>query len=81
LEALAYTLVKCGDYSAALDALSELSQSLENETTPWIVAQRNRALLIEEKLLPKPETALDQLESWKAESVRNLKLEKILSRK
>ena len=76
LEALAYTLIKCGDYPAALKALAEQKQRLEKSIIPWVVEQRNRAQLIEQKLLQNAEAALQQLEIWKAETIHNLKLEK-----
>ena len=76
LEALAYTLIKCGDYSSALEALAEQKQRLEGDTIPWVAAQYARTKLIEEKLLQSPEAALQQLDIWKAETIRNLKLEK-----
>ena len=79
LEELACVLIKSGDYSAALESLADLKQRLEKSTTQWVVKQRNRAQLIEEKLLQSPEAALQQLEIWKAETVRNLGLEKFLS--
>ncbi len=76
LEAYAYTLIKSGDYSSALESLAELKQMLEGDSTPWVVAQFNRAQLIEEKLLPKPDAALAQLEAWKVETIGKLGLEK-----
>jgi hypothetical protein len=76
LEALAYTLIKSGDYSSALTALAELKQRLDKSTTPWVVEQKARAQLIEEKLLQNPETALEQLETWKTETIHKLGLEK-----
>jgi hypothetical protein len=76
LEALAYTFIKCGDYSFALEALAEQKQRLEGNAIPWVAAQYARTKLIEEKLLQNPEVALQQLEVWKAETIRNLKLEK-----
>ena len=76
LEDLAYALIMNGDYTAALEALAEQRQRLENSTIDWVVEQRNRAQLMEEKLLNSPEIALEQLDVWKAETIRNLGLEK-----
>jgi hypothetical protein len=76
LEALAYTLIKTGDYSSALKSIAELKQMLEGNTVPWVIAQFNRVQLIKEKLLRNSGDALQQLEIWKAETIRNLKLEK-----
>lgn len=76
LEALGYTLIKCGDYPSALKALAELKQRLEKSATLGGLAQKARAQLIEEKLLQSPETALTQLEAWKSETKSKLKLEK-----
>ncbi len=80
LEALAYTLIKAGDYSAALKALAEQQQLLEKATLPWVLELKARAELMEEKLLPKPEVALAQLEAWKSETVSKLGLEKYCDR-
>jgi hypothetical protein len=76
LEAYAYGLIKRGDYSLARKALAELIQMLEGDPVPWVVEQRNRALLIEEKLKQHPEFALAQLDIWKAETVSNLGIAK-----
>lgn len=76
LEAYAYTLIKSGDYSSALESLAELKERLAASTIPWVMEQRNRAQLIEERLLQNPELALAQLEAWKAETVANLGLQK-----
>ena len=76
LEAYAYMLIKRGDYTSALESVAELKQSLEGNTVPWVVAQRGRALLMEEKLLQSPEAALAQLEEWKKWTIGKLKLEK-----
>ncbi len=76
LEAYAYTLIKSGDYSSALESLVELKERLAASTIPWVMEQRNRAQLIEEKLLQNPEAALAQLEAWKAETVSKLGFEK-----
>jgi hypothetical protein len=76
LEAYAYTLIKSCDYSAALEALAEQKQRLASSTVAWVIEQRNRALLIEHKLLEGPAAALEQLDAWKTESIRNLRLEK-----
>jgi len=76
LEELAYILIRNGEFSAALESLADLKRRLAESTTPWVVEQRNRAQLIEEKLLQNPEAALQQLEAWKAETIRKLGLEK-----
>lgn len=78
LEALAYTFVKNGNYSSALESLADLKQRLQGDTIPWVVAQFNRAQLIEGKLLQNPEAALQQLEIWKAETFRKIGLEKYM---
>ncbi len=80
LEAYAYTLIKNGDYSSALESLAELKQMLEGDTIPWVVAQLNRAQLIEGKLLQNPEAALAQLEAWKDGTISKLGLEKYRER-
>lgn len=76
LEALAYALIKNGDYSSALEVLGELKEKFGKSTTPWVLELVARAELMEEKLLPKPEVALAQLKVWKAETVSKLGLEK-----
>jgi hypothetical protein len=76
LEALAYTLIKCGDYPSAQESLAELEQMLEGDTIPWVVAQLARVQLIKGKLLHNPGAASAQLEIWKAETIRKLELEK-----
>ncbi len=81
LEGFAYTLIKAGDYPAALDALSELEHIYEeiyrNEKTPaCVLEQRARARLVQEKLSRNPDEAIAQLESWKAQTKSNFKLEK-----
>lgn len=80
LEALAYALIRSGDYSSALRALEELGQRFSKSSTSWVLALVARAKSVEEKLLPKPEAALAQLEAWKAETVRKLGLEKYCAR-
>jgi hypothetical protein len=76
LETLTYSLIKNGDYFSAPKLFAEVKQRLEKSTVPWDVEHRTRTELIEEKLLQNPEAALQQLEIWKAETIRNLKLEK-----
>jgi hypothetical protein len=76
LEALAYTLIKSGDYSSAVKVLDELDQRFSKSPTPWVLELVARAKSVEEKLLPKPEAALAQLEAWKAETIGKLRLEK-----
>jgi hypothetical protein len=76
LEALAYTLIKSGDYSSALKVLDELDQRFSKSATPWVLELVARVKSVEEKLLPKPEAALAQLEAWKAETIGKLRLEK-----
>jgi len=80
LEAYAYTLIKFGGYSPARKSLAELKQMLKGDTVPWVMKQRSRAQLIEEKLSQNPEAALAQLEAWKAETVSKLGLEKYVLR-
>jgi hypothetical protein len=80
LEALAYTLIKSGDYSFALKALEEIKQRFSKSTTSWVLELVVRAEMMEEKLLPKPEVALAQLEAWKSETVSKLGLEKYCDR-
>jgi len=79
LEAHAYGLIKIGDYSLARKSLTALIQMLKGDPIPWVIEQRNRALLIEQKLEQHPEFALAQLDVWKAETVRNLGLEKYVA--
>ena len=76
LEALAYTLIKSGDYSSALKTLDELNQRFSKSITPWVLELVARAKSVEQKLLPKPELALAQLEAWKSETISKLGLEK-----
>ena len=79
-EALAYTLVKLNDVSGALAMLEQIQKTLSKSTIPWELAMKARAQLIEEKLLPKPEVALAQLEAWKDETISKLGLEKYCAR-
>lgn len=76
LEAYAYTLIKSGDYSSALESLAELKERLAASTIPWVMEQRNRAELVEGKLLQNPAAALAQLDAWTAETIGKLGLEK-----
>ncbi|HEX3627349.1 MAG TPA: hypothetical protein VH280_18225 [Verrucomicrobiae bacterium] len=76
MEELAYLCIKNGDHSEALKWLRHLQRDLENETTPWIIDQRNRTRLIETKLLESPEAALNQFEDWKKQTIITLGLEK-----
>lgn len=80
LEALAYTLIRSGDYSSALKALGELSQMFGKSTTSWVLQVVARGKAVEEKLLLNPELALAQLDEWKAETVTNIGLEKYCDR-
>jgi hypothetical protein len=75
-EALAYTLVKLNDVDGAMAMLNQIQKSLSKSAVPWELDIRTRTQLIEEKLLPKPEAALAQLEAWKAETIGKLRLEK-----
>jgi hypothetical protein len=76
LEALAYTLIESGEYPSAMKVLVEQKQLLEGATVPWMIELKARAQLIEERLSESPETALAQLEAWKEETKRKLKLDK-----
>ena len=76
LEAYAYTLVESGDYASALESLGELKERLAASTIPWVMEQRNRAELVEGKILQNPEAALAQLEAWKAETIAKIGLGK-----
>jgi hypothetical protein len=75
LEALAYTLIKEGNYPEALRALTEQQQLLERAIIPWELELKVRAELMMEKLLRNPEEALAQLETWRVETKKNLKLD------
>jgi len=77
-EALAYTLVQLNDVDGAMSILSQIQKSLSKSAVPWELAIRTRAQVIEEKLLPKPEAALAQLEAWKVETMSKLGLGKVL---
>lgn len=80
LEALAYALIRSGDYSSALKPLHELDQRFSKSTTSWVLELVARAKSVEEKLLRKPKAALAQLETWKAVTVSKLGLEKYCAR-
>jgi len=76
LEELAYIYAKSGEYSASSECLRHLIRDLEKDTIPWIVSQRERAQLIETKLLENPQMALDQLDQWKRQTIISLGFEK-----
>ncbi len=69
-------MVKDGQFPAALRFLGEQKRLLEAATIPWLVELRNRAQVIEEKVLQGPESALAQLGVWRAESLHRLGLDK-----
>jgi hypothetical protein len=75
LEEMAYVLIKIGDFSAALEIIADLKKKYRLSTTPYIIEQRNRLELIEDKLRQSPEAALAQLEVWRVGSIEKLKLE------
>jgi hypothetical protein len=76
LEALAYSLIKNEEYSAALKVLAKLVEITDKDTIPWVLEQKARAQLVEVKLFKKPEDALAQLETWTNETINKLGLEK-----
>jgi hypothetical protein len=75
-EALAYTLLKKNDIDDALNVLNQIQETLSASTLSWELKIKDRALLLRDKLMESPETALQQLETWKTETIRNLGLEK-----
>lgn len=76
LEEFAYLLIKNGEYSAALQTFENWKKIRAEDDRPWVLEQRNRAQLIEDKLRQSPEAALAQLEEWKAGTIAKLRLEK-----
>ena len=80
-EALAYTLVKLKDVGGAMAMLHQIQKNLSKPTAPWELALKARVQVIEEKLLPNPEAALTQLETWKVETICKLGLENYCSQR
>ena len=74
-EALAYTLIKLNDVPGALAVLSQMQKTLTKSTVEWELAIAARARTVEQKLLESPATALAQLDTWKDQTIRQLKLE------
>lgn len=79
LEALACTFVKDMQYSTALRILNEQRQLLANATIHWMLDLRSRAQSMETILIEKPAMGLTQLNIWKAETIRNLGLDKYIN--
>ena len=76
VEALAYTLIKSGDYVAARSELTELRQRFGNSKTSWVLELVARARMAEEKLSQNPKESFGQLAAWRTETVSKLGLEK-----
>jgi hypothetical protein len=75
LQALACSFIKDERFPAALNVLGEQKRRLQAATTSWTLELRARAELLERMLLEDPNMALAQLDTWKAETKRTLKLE------
>jgi len=74
-EAIAYTLALNGDTVEAIRALSNLIPLFDVES-PWQVEMQERARTLKAKLEENPSEAIKLLESWEAETIKNLGLEK-----
>lgn len=73
-EAIAYLLIRSGEATKGMGALDELLNLLD-PAIPWQREMADRARALRSLLLRNPSDAHKQLESWEAESVRNLGLE------
>jgi hypothetical protein len=74
-EALAYTLARMGDIAPALVVIDQMQEMLGQSTVAWELDIKARSQFFREKLLHSPKAAQAQLDAWKDETVRNLKLE------
>jgi hypothetical protein len=75
-EAQAYARIRIEDFPGALKALDELIGMLDFRLE-WEYPIAERARLLKEKILRDPAEAQAQLEAWKEETIRNLKLDKL----
>jgi hypothetical protein len=75
-EALAYTLIKANNIKDAFTVLNQIQETSSKSPAEWELEIKVRARLLQEKLLQSPEAAFEQLETWKAETIRKLGLEK-----
>jgi hypothetical protein len=77
-EALAYTLVRAGETTEAVDLIERLLKKA-NLAVDWEREIASRAQLIKDNLLEKPEKAKELLAEWKSETIRNLRLQTVSS--
>jgi hypothetical protein len=76
-EALAYALARAGDTEAAIEAIDVLLKLLD-PAIHWQAELGTRANLIKGKLLCEANKVGVQLDKWRAESIRKLKIERLV---
>jgi len=77
-EALAYSLALTGQYNAAKEHLTKVIASLDR-SIGWQKAGAERAELLMAKIAQGPEGVATQLQEWRSQTLRNLKLEDLAS--
>lgn len=73
-QAIAYAFARAGEVSTALRALHELIRLLDGKV-PWQREMAERAETLIGKLAVNPADAQQQLETWEAETAKNLSLD------
>lgn len=75
-QAIAYSYARIGDIGKATKAFDELIQLFDVKGVfQWQIELVEKAKAFKELLLTKPNEAQQQLDSWEAETTKNLKLE------
>jgi hypothetical protein len=74
-EALAYSMVLCGDPEGGRAKLLALVRALTGDLFLWEVRIRERAELIAGLLAANPAHAIEQLNQWQGEMIRKLRLQ------
>jgi len=78
-EAAAYTLVRMGRIPEAVETIDKLLEMLR-DTVPWHQEMRKRVTLVKADLDKGLDAAMERLNGWEAETIRNLKLEPFIER-
>jgi len=73
-EAAAYTLVRMRRISEAVKTIDTLLGMLR-DTVPWHQEMRKRVTSVKADLAQGLDVAMERLNGWEAETIRNLKLE------
>jgi hypothetical protein len=77
-EALAYTLVRAGETTAAVNVIDTLLKRV-NPTVVWENEIASRARLVRDKLLERFGEAQEQLAVWEAETIHDLGMDNFSS--